>query len=244
MNTVNRLRREHALFRSNLNVLEAALRLGPEARYALRERCCSLAKQLEDHTRREEDLRCVFHAAVSHASSPVPFTDHTVERGQAAFINRFLLRYPNAPLGRIEPTITLFVSALRDRMEQQESTVFPVVEDALVLSEVSRLLEAERPPWDLSETMTVGEVLACYPAAGPVLERLFINPACERYDALDEVAWRHGMESQDLLARLEEELARGLAPERQRARAVLGAAFRADPYEWRSPVLAQAVAEA
>lgn len=68
-------------------------------------------------------------------------------------------------------------------------------------------------PWDLSETMTVGEVITCHPAAGPVLERLCINQAFERYDCLDEVAWRHGMESGELLARLEEELARGLTPE-------------------------------
>lgn len=65
-------------------------------------------------------------------------------------------------------------------------------------------------PWDLRETMTVGEVITCYPEAGPALEHLCINQTFERYDCLDEVAWRHGMESRELLARLEEELARGL----------------------------------
>jgi len=125
-------------------------------------------------------------------------------------------------------------------MDRQESTVFPIMEDTLVLSEVNQLLQAKHPPWGLSETMTVGEVVTSYPAAGPVLEHLFINQTFERYDCLDEVAWRHGMESRELLARLEEELARGLMPESQSARGVPGAGCRGDPHERRSPALVQA----
>ena len=51
----------------------------------------------------------------------------------------------------------------------------------------------------LREDMTVNQVLAKYPRARSVFSRLFVNIPFEGYDCLDEVAWRHGMESKDLL---------------------------------------------
>ena len=86
--------------------------------------------------------------------------------------------------------------------------------------------------WDLSESMTVGEVVTRYPEAAAALERLCRDERFERYDCLDEVAWRHGMESRELFARLEEELARGLTPERQRAGGVPEIACRRDATVW------------
>ena len=56
MNTVGRLRRDHAILRAKLDVLEAALRMGPEVWYVLREVCFTLARQLRDHIKREEEL--------------------------------------------------------------------------------------------------------------------------------------------------------------------------------------------
>jgi len=70
------------------------------------------------------------------------------------------------------------------------------------------LMEKEQLlPSGLSETMTVQEVMRRYPNTGSVLEGLCIDRSFEGYDCLDEVAWRHGMESQELLALLEEEVA-------------------------------------
>ena len=63
-------------------------------------------------------------------------------------------------------------------------------------------------PSGLSETMTVQEVMHRYPNTRSVLEGLFSDHRFEGYDCLDEVAWRHGMESGTLLALLEEEVAR------------------------------------
>ena len=71
------------------------------------------------------------------------------------------------------------------------------------------LMEKEQLiPSGLSETMTVQEVMRRYPNTRSVLEGLFIDHRFEGYDCLDEVAWRHGMESWKLLALLEEEGAR------------------------------------
>ena len=63
-------------------------------------------------------------------------------------------------------------------------------------------------PSGLRETMTVREVMSRYPETTSFLEGLCINGRFEGYDCLDEVAWRHGMESRELLALLEEEVAR------------------------------------
>lgn len=58
--------------------------------------------------------------------------------------------------------------------------------------------------WLISEQMTVNHVLHEVPGAGEIFENLFVNPAFEGYDCLDEVAWRHGMEVEELISRLEE----------------------------------------
>ena len=222
MNAVNRLKREHGIFRSKLNVLESALHMGQDAWFVLRAECFSLAKQLERHALREEGLSTSCHAVPVSGWPPTSLADHAMESRQLAFINRFLIEQPSRLLKRIAPTIIRFVSGFRRRMDRQELIGFPmVVEETLVLSKENQLLlKEERLPWDLSETMTVGEVVTRYPAAGLVLDRLFIDQRFERYDCLDEVAWRHGMESQELLAQLEGELARGGTPEVQTAQGV------------------------
>ena len=224
MNAVNRLKREHGIFRSKLNVLESALHMGQDAWFVLRAECFSLAKQLEGHALREEGLSTSCHAVPVSGWPPTSLADHAMESRQLAFINRFLIEQPSRLLKRIAPTIIRFVSGFRRRMDRQESIGFPIVEETLVLSKENQLLLKEaRLPWDLSETIILGEVVTRYPAAGPALDRLFIDQRFERYDCLDEVAWRHGMESQELLAQLEEELARGGTSEVQTAGGVSSA---------------------
>lgn len=82
----------------------------------------------------------------------------------------------------------------------------------------------------LTETMTMQEIKHRFPSTRSVLEGLCIDSRFEGSDCLDEVAWRHGMESRELLALLEEEVARpmpqvldgGRAPREEHASAVLG----------------------
>ena len=217
MNAINQLKRDHTIFRSKLTVLESALHMGQDAWFVLRAECFSLAKQLEGHLRREEGLSASCHAVPSHGQPSVALAGHAAEHRQLAFINRFFLEQPSRLLKRIKPTVTLLVSVMRGRMDRQELTDFPMAEETLVRSQVNQLLtdrlpKEERPPGILSETMTVGEVLARHPAAGSVLDRLFIDQRFERYDCLDEVAWRHGMKAQDLVTALEEAVERSAAP--------------------------------
>ena len=58
----------------------------------------------------------------------------------------------------------------------------------------------------LHETMTVNRIVHDYPATRAALENLFVNVPIEGYHCLDEVAWRHGIESKELLRILEESI--------------------------------------
>ena len=81
----------------------------------------------------------------------------------------------------------------------------------------------------LTEIMTVQEIKRRYPSTRSVFEDFYIDSRFEGSDCLDEVAWRHGMESRELLALLEEEVTRptpqvldgGRAPREEHASAVL-----------------------
>lgn len=55
----------------------------------------------------------------------------------------------------------------------------------------------------LTETMTVQEIKRRYPSTRSVFEDFYIDSRFEGSDCLDEVAWRHGMESRELLTQLE-----------------------------------------
>jgi hypothetical protein len=52
-------------------------------------------------------------------------------------------------------------------------------------------------------TMTVNRIVQEFPDARRVFERLFINVPAEGCTCLDEVAWRHGLEVEELLDALE-----------------------------------------
>jgi len=65
------------------------------------------------------------------------------------------------------------------------------------------------PAVKLHEEMTVNHILHTYPQTKLLLERLFINVPYEGYDCLDEVAWRRGMDCCQLVLLLEEAISVG-----------------------------------
>ena len=80
MNAIERLKRDHAILRSKLDILESALQFGPRMWFVLREVCFTLSRQLTDHIRREEELvarcrrslsqRAALHITVEHRDEP------------------------------------------------------------------------------------------------------------------------------------------------------------------------------
>jgi len=211
MNAINRLKRDHGIFRTKLAVVESALGLGVGSWFVLREISFTLAKQLQAHRQREEQLLNTCRAV----GSPEPFArvvvDHTCEQEDLKAINLCFMQQPRCSLETVRPMLTRLTDRWRRHMEQQESHLFPTIEDLLVLHEVAGQKEPPVPS-GLSETMTVREVLRRHPIMRGVFRGLFIDSRYEGYDCLDEVAWRHGMEIRELLSRLETRLA-GLLPQ-------------------------------
>lgn len=68
----------------------------------------------------------------------------------------------------------------------------------------------EQPTAHFEEVMTVNRILQQYPRTRPIFEHLFVNIPVEGCDCLDEVAWRHGLDVGELLAKLEDAI--GEAP--------------------------------
>ncbi|MBI3088429.1 MAG: hemerythrin domain-containing protein [Candidatus Omnitrophica bacterium] len=201
MNPVNRLKRDHKLLRSKLDVVEAMLRMGPETWYVLREVCVTLTRQLRNHMAREEELVMACRAAMNPKVLAEMAVEHRDEPEHLQAIIRLFLTEPAEHLERIGPALTGVVQGLRRHMAEEEAELFPIFEREL--GKRAAAPPARPPRAHLDECMTVNRVLHEYPMTQGVFERFLINLPFEGTDCLDEVAWRHGMDSEEFLKQLE-----------------------------------------
>jgi len=205
MNAIERLKRDHAILRSKLDVLESALRMGPETWFVLREVCFTLSKQIRDHLRREEALIAACRKVLDPTALAHIQLEHKDEPQHLRTINRLFVQEQGHTLDQIRPVLTGMIDGLRHHMAEEEATLFPTIERALQSKDVEVITTGA--PSRLHETMTVNRVVQEHPQTKRTFERFFINIPLEGCNCLDEVAWRHGMESQELLAALETALA-------------------------------------
>lgn len=204
MNAIDRLRRDHQILRSKLEVLEAALRLTPPTTwFILRELCYTLSRQLQDHIRREEQLIATCRATLSPNVLAHTQLEHEDEPQLLRTVHHLFVEEGGQALERVRAALNELTPRLRRHMDEEEADLFPVIEQALGDQEASEGQEP-LPPVRLCEEMTVNHVLHTYPKTRMLLERLFINVPYEGYDCLDEVAWRRGMDCRQLLVVLEE----------------------------------------
>jgi len=201
MNAVDRLRRDHQILRAKLNVLEAALRVGEEAWFVLREVCFTLSRQLRDHIRREEELVAACRAAMNPKVLAEIVVEHRDEPAHLRALNRLFVSAPTHAVERIRPALEALIHGLRQHMAEEERELFPIFER--VLGEGARTGPGTAPSARFDEAMTVNRVVQEFPGTRPVFERLFINIPLEGCTCLDEVAWRHGMAVEELLEALE-----------------------------------------
>ena len=206
MRAIERLRRDHQILRSKLNVLEGALGMGPETWFVLREVCFTLSKQLRDHIKREEGLVAACRQAMDPKVLASVAVEHHDEPEHLRTINRLFVQESSHTLERIKPALTTVIEGLRHHMDQEEVALFPILEQVLAAQEAPAE-GAPMSPHALDETMTVNLIIQQYPNARRVFERLFVNVPVEGCTCLDETAWRHGMDSQELLQSLEQVIA-------------------------------------
>lgn len=203
MKSVERLRRDHAILRSKLDVLESALKMGPEAWFVLRELSHTLARQLRDHIRREEGLVAACRYALKEPALAHVTVEHRDEPERLRALNRLFIKESGRSLEQVGPVLREVIDGLRHHMEEEEMELFPLLEQTLAERQHEAVTDPSFLPGRLEEMMTVNRVLQCYPRTKRVFEQLFINIPYEGADCLDEVAWRHGMESRELLEKLE-----------------------------------------
>ena len=203
MNALDRIRRDHDILRAKLRVVEGALRMGPEAWYVLRELCFTLARQLRDHIRREEELVERGRASLGQDTLAQIALAHHDEPHFLRMINRLLLQGGETSFHQVRAAFTGFIDGLREHMDREEADVLPLLEDVCGLGAPPEAVGTAARP-DLNETMTVIRILRLFPSTKPIFARCLINLPFEGSDCLDEVAWRHGMESEQLLSQLKD----------------------------------------
>jgi iron-sulfur cluster repair protein YtfE (RIC family) len=206
-NAIARLKRDHRILHAKLNVIEALLRMGPDAWYVLREIAFTLSRQLQHHMRREEQLIAACRNAMNPTVLAEIALEHRDEPEHLRAIQRLFLDEPSQTLERIGPALTRTIQGLRRHMAEEEAELFPLLERELGARETAA---AEQPAArHVQECMTPNRVVRDYPQTKAVFERLFINLPYDGCTCLDEVAWQHGMESEQLLAELEKVITPG-----------------------------------
>jgi hemerythrin-like domain-containing protein len=212
MHPIERLRRAHERLRTALVVLESALNAGPAAGLVLRNAAFSLSKQLVEHSRLEERTVTVCSRVLGRYDETMLARfalDHRQERQQLRLITQIFYRDTHGSWQGLRPTIEAFGQALRRTLNLQETQLFPLLEQTVGRPKGP---DGRRNTAPLTETMTLNAVLQRYPQARTVLERYRIRLPFEQYDALDEVAWHHGVSSQELLTQLQQAIAPCLTP--------------------------------
>jgi len=142
--------------------------------------------------------------------------DHAAEQGDVPVVKQLFME--EAPsFAALRPKFAEVMARLCREMDGQETSLFPVLEGFLALHDPTELMA--RPARSaLTETMSVSEVISRYPKTRGTFEALFVDRRSEGYDCLDEVAWRHGMESQELFTALEDAMVYSTADRKEGTR--------------------------
>ena len=203
MKAVERLQRDHTILRAKLDVLESALRMGPQTWYVLREACFTLSRQLRDHIRREDDLVAACRMAMNPKILAEVVVAHHDEPEHLRMINRLFVSEGQRSFDQMKEALMKVIEGLRRHMSEEETELFPIFDRVLTDQDAVAGVSTE-PPARFEETMTVNRIIQQCQQTKPVFEQLFINIPMEGCNCLDEVAWRHGVDSRDLLHNLEE----------------------------------------
>ena len=215
MRAVERLKRDHKILRAKLDVLESALRMGSETWFVMREVCFTLARQLGNHMKREEALITACRKTMNPKVLAEVALEHKDEPAHLRTINRLFVTESGHSLERLGPALTEVIQGLRRHMAEEEAELFPILERTLGMREAEEpaVTEEGRRPM-IDETMTVNRIVQKFPRTKPVFDRFFVSIPVEGCTCLDEVAWCHGMDSQELLESLERAIGtRRLSPQ-------------------------------
>ena len=121
------LRSDHEQLRTQLDSLEGAMRIAPEAQFALRELCFSLTRMLDEHIQREKEALAPYRDRIQALINNRSSQDRADQRGVLKGIDLLLLDGLKAPVGRVVTQLVRLVDELREHMNEVERKVSPVV---------------------------------------------------------------------------------------------------------------------
>jgi hemerythrin-like domain-containing protein len=128
MGVTELLTQDHKFLRAELRLLEAAMRMGPEAPFVLREMCASLASMLEDHIWHEAEALRPYCDRIEAFRRERMAREHADQQIVLRDVNTLLLGGMNAPVNRVAPSLTQLMEELREHMDEEERELFPLVD--------------------------------------------------------------------------------------------------------------------
>ncbi len=192
LSPVERVYRDHERFRRTLDALQAALRAGT-AGDRTRTCCAGLLRQLQAHRRREEPLLAAVPASACTHEEDV--------RQLQVLLSTCFVEGPTLSLIRHGAKLEAIFRAFRERMQRQEQELFP--------RGGCGAPEGHAAHGALDGTMTVRHLIAEHPETKSLLECLFVSlPDGPDAVDLDEVAYRRGMDTEELICRLQDVMRR------------------------------------
>lgn len=126
MDTIDRLTRAHQRLHATLNALDAAVSVGMDAWFAIRDLCFSTSRQLRNHIAREEQVREAAPWACDRVGVHVTRAighDNTQQRFQD--LTWLVWGEPCVSVDGIRSSVMTAVAALRREMEEQDTVLFP-----------------------------------------------------------------------------------------------------------------------
>src|SRR3989338_7445134 len=128
MRAIDRLKRDHAILRAKLSLLEAALRMEPETWFVLREMSRTLSRQLGDHIRREETLMTACLSVVSRERlEPLP-REHQADPQRLRELHQLLADPASPSSERLRGGLTAVIHGLRGHLVGEGTSLLSVVD--------------------------------------------------------------------------------------------------------------------
>lgn len=197
MSVTQSLRRDHQILRAKLKLLEAAMRVAPEAQFALREMCWSLGRMLEMHIQREADTLRPYSNRIRALTQERMAHDHADQRVVLRDVNALLLGGIKAPVSKVVPPLAQLIEELKEHMEEEEKEVFPMVDRLAAEESLASTTTSELPL--ITEAMTVNHVLKVHPKAREIFEAFKVDCDADGCHCLEELYWRRGIDVKALL---------------------------------------------
>ena len=230
MSLTEPVRKDHRILRAKLRLLEAAMRVAPEAQFVLREMCWSLAQMLDDHIKHEIEVLQPYRNRIQALTQEHMAQEHADQQVVLRDVNALLLRGLHTPMSKVVPPLAHLIEELREHMDQEEREVFPIVDQ--IAAEELRRPPTQADPLPITETippsvcrpegpatsdrdvasptanrqvvgtMTVNHILHIHPKARGIFLAFKVDGEGDGLHCLDELYWRRGIDVAALLRQL------------------------------------------